>query len=69
MRLRKMGRSWDTVSSFMLSAIEARKSATTDDFEIEDDSVPGDILNRLVSSWIGIGKYGLSEKEVVCMTN
>lgn len=60
-----MGKSWTTVSTFMMSAIKARKDAADHEVNLNGDDLPGDILNCLISSWAGLGKYELSEAEVV----
>jgi len=74
-RVRKMGESWDKLSTFMMSAIGERKDRvvtsaqsgedSSDNLEDSGDMVNGDLLTCLVESWANIGKYGLSEDEVV----
>lgn len=63
--LRRIGDAWSIVASFISASIDTRRNDQMDGADLDDASLPGDILNRLVASSLGTQKYSLSEQEVV----
>lgn len=63
--LRRIGDAWSIVASFISASIDTRRNDQMDGADLDDASLPGDILNRLVASNLGTQKYSLSEQEVV----
>lgn len=61
-KLRRIDTAWTTVANFISDAIRKRKNENLD---LNDGTLSADILNCLVTSWIGNSKHELSESEVV----
>ncbi|KAI0311118.1 cytochrome P450, partial [Amylostereum chailletii] len=62
-RLQKMGKSWSVVSSHVATAFGAARSSQVEDGGSAASSL--DLLDRLVSSALSLGKFSMSEEEVI----
>ncbi|KAJ3827163.1 cytochrome P450 [Lentinula raphanica] len=62
-RLQQMGKSWNDLSSYMMTTIHEKKPAN--DGPEQDADTSGNLLARLITSWVHTGKYNLTEEEVI----